>query len=126
MAIASLLVGGFYPLTQIYQHQEDKKRGDYTISYLLGYKGTFLFSASLFVISSILFFIYFTYYYAQIQFFIFIVCLLPVLFYFLYWFSRVIKDPDQANFSNAMHINQLSAPCMILCFILIFFLNHYS
>src|SRR5205085_6047166 len=32
MLIASLLIGGFYPLTQIYQHEEDSQRGDFTIS----------------------------------------------------------------------------------------------
>ncbi len=37
---ASLLIGGFYPLTQIYQHKDDLKDGVKTISYKLGYKGT--------------------------------------------------------------------------------------
>ena len=41
MIASSLLIGGFYPLTQIYQHEEDYNDGVITISYLLGYKGTF-------------------------------------------------------------------------------------
>ena len=40
MAVASLLIGGSYPLTQIYQHSEDRHRGDYTISYRFGIMGT--------------------------------------------------------------------------------------
>jgi len=34
MIAASLLIGGFYPLTQIYQHQADKADGVTTISYM--------------------------------------------------------------------------------------------
>ncbi|MGZ5255968.1 MAG: UbiA family prenyltransferase, partial [Flavitalea sp.] len=34
---AMLLIGGFYPLTQIYQHEADKQDGVKTISMLLGY-----------------------------------------------------------------------------------------
>ena len=44
MMASSLLIGGFYPLTQIYQHEEDRKDSVITISYLLGYKGTFIFT----------------------------------------------------------------------------------
>jgi 1,4-dihydroxy-2-naphthoate polyprenyltransferase len=45
MIIASLLIGGFYPLTQIYQHKQDKEDGVTTLSMLLGYKGSFIFTA---------------------------------------------------------------------------------
>jgi 1,4-dihydroxy-2-naphthoate octaprenyltransferase len=41
----SLLLGGSYPLTQIYQHAEDQKRGDLTLSRHLGVRGTLVFSA---------------------------------------------------------------------------------
>ncbi len=44
MLAASLLIGGFYPLTQIYQHEEDVRDGVKTISYKLGYTGTFIFT----------------------------------------------------------------------------------
>src|SRR5687767_13642526 len=44
MLISSLLFGGFYPLTQVYQHKQDLKDGVRTISYKLGVKGTFIFS----------------------------------------------------------------------------------
>ncbi len=43
MALSFLLVGAGYPLTQIYQHQEDRLRGDKTLSLLLGVKGTYVF-----------------------------------------------------------------------------------
>lgn len=41
--ISSCLIGASYPLTQIYQHEEDSKRGDRTLSILLGYRGFFCF-----------------------------------------------------------------------------------
>src|SRR5512133_361789 len=44
MAISSLFIGSMYPLTQIYQHDADKNDGVISLSYLLGYKGTFVFS----------------------------------------------------------------------------------
>ncbi len=40
MSICALLIGGFYPLTQIYQHEQDLKDNVKTISYKLGYTGT--------------------------------------------------------------------------------------
>lgn len=41
---SSLLLLGSYPLTQIYQHDEDGARGDLTLSRLLGVAGTFRFA----------------------------------------------------------------------------------
>ena len=46
--IASLFMGSMYPITQIYQHKADLKDGVITLSYKLGYMGTFVFSAALF------------------------------------------------------------------------------
>lgn len=43
MVLSFLLIGAGYPLTQIYQHHEDRQRGDETISLLLGHKGTYVF-----------------------------------------------------------------------------------
>ena len=40
---AAGLIGGSYPLTQVYQHAEDEADGVRTISYLLGKRGTFIF-----------------------------------------------------------------------------------
>lgn len=121
--IASLLVGGFYPLTQVYQHDEDGKRGDHTISYKLGVKGTFIFSALIFMIATVLMFFYLSNYYSLMQFFLFITCLSPVGAYFTWWFIQIIKDEKQANFSNAMRINQVSALCMITCFCILAYIN---
>ena len=49
---ASFLIGGYYPLTQIYQHEEDLKDGVMTISYKLGKKGTFVFCGIVFALAT--------------------------------------------------------------------------
>jgi 1,4-dihydroxy-2-naphthoate octaprenyltransferase len=51
MLICSLLVGGFIPLTQIYQHKQDLDDGVNTISYKLGYIGTFIFCAIVYILA---------------------------------------------------------------------------
>jgi len=124
MIIASLLIGGFYPLTQIYQHEEDSSRGDYTISYRLGVTGTFVFSALLFLIACAISYHYFGIFYNIQQFYIFNLCLLPVIIYFLYWFIKTIRNKLSADFTHSMRMTILSSLCMIVCFTVIFLLNH--
>lgn len=121
--IASLLVGAFYPLTQVYQHDEDGRRGDRTLSLILGVKGTFAFSASLFVGAAALVLFYMIKYYYLLHFWVFALCLLPVATYFVWWFTRVLRDPAEANFANTMRINKISAYCMIACFCILAWLN---
>jgi 1,4-dihydroxy-2-naphthoate octaprenyltransferase len=124
MAIASLLIGGFYPLTQIYQHEEDSERGDYTISYRLGIIGTFLFTGLLFLLASGIAFYYFPHFYSLGQFILFNICLMPVTVYFLYWFAATLRDRSKADFSHAMRMTLISSCSMIICFSVIFFKNH--
>jgi 1,4-dihydroxy-2-naphthoate octaprenyltransferase len=124
MLLASLLIGGYYPLTQIYQHGEDSNRGDLTISYKLGIKGTFLFSGFVFMIACLVAFHYFNTFFSLKQFFIFICCLIPVIIYFLYWFNKSIRDQKYANYTYAMRITSISSLCMIICFSLLFFINN--
>jgi 1,4-dihydroxy-2-naphthoate octaprenyltransferase len=121
--IASLQIGGFYPLTQIYQHQEDTRRGDRTISSVLGYQGTFIFSGLFFTASCIAFFFYFKTYATLYYFGIYLLVLLPLLAYFINWFYKVTHDPTQANFKNAMRMNQVAALCMLTFFSILIFLR---
>ena len=48
---STFLIGGFYPITQVYQHQSDAKDGVNTISMLLGIRGTFIFCAIMYAIA---------------------------------------------------------------------------
>lgn len=124
MLIASLMIGGYYPLTQIYQHDEDSERGDYTISYRLGINGTFIFAAVLFIAAVFFAHHYFTHYYSQVHFMIFLACLLPVVIYFLYWFSKTVKNKKFADYKHAMLMTKISSVCMVICFSVIYCLNH--
>jgi 4-hydroxybenzoate polyprenyltransferase len=114
--ISSCLIGATYPLTQVYQHEEDSKRGDTTLSIILGIRGSFYFSAVLFLLSGIL-----VYFYWQslglIQYFwLFLLIASPVLILFIRWFLAVYQDPAEANFKNMSRMTLVSSIMMLLYF----------
>jgi len=113
---------GFYPMTQVYQHEEDAKRGDLTISRLLGIRGTFLFTAGIFSLVTVGFYFFFAGKMIM-EFPIFLIYLLilsPVLLFFNLWFIKVLKNEAFANFKNTMILNFLGGICLNAFFILIF------
>lgn len=114
--ISSFLIGASYPLTQIYQHKEDSKRGDRTLSLLLGYKGSFVFSALVFLIGLGLMFYYWLLMDKLLNFYVFTVCALPILIYFIWWFLKVVRDTKNANFMNAMRMTLISGMAMLVYF----------
>lgn len=126
MIVASVLLGGSYPLTQIYQHKQDSESGDMTISRRLGVKGTFIFSGLSFFTGAMILLHYFYTYYMLTQFYIFIACLSPVIIYFNTWFIRSMKDSKHVNYENTMMMNRISATCMIICFSILLYLNKDS
>lgn len=120
---SSLLIAGVYPLTQVYQHEEDAAAGDRTISLLLGYKGTFIFSMIMFMLAAGMVFLEF-YIHDQMQlFYIFLAFLLPSLAYFNWWMLQVWKDNTAANFKNTMRMNALASTCMNLAFLTMILFN---
>ena len=123
MLFASLIIGGSYPLTQIYQHDEDGGRGDKTISYLLGIKGTFIFSSVFFVAGSIVALHYFSHYYSINHFLVFFGCSIPVVLYFASWFSKAMKNLQLADYEHSMLMNRISSISMIICFTILSILN---
>jgi 1,4-dihydroxy-2-naphthoate octaprenyltransferase len=123
MIASSLLIGGFYPLTQIYQHEEDKKDGVITISFLLGYRGTFVFTG---IVYALAFVGLAWYFYLQSQFLNFLILqifMVPVIVNFFLWFSKVNKNRSEANFKNTMRMNLLASICTNLGFITILILK---
>ncbi|MCS3799985.1 UbiA family prenyltransferase [Niastella sp. OAS944] len=117
MLAASLLIGGFYPLTQVYQHEADKKDGVVTISALLGYKGTFIFTAIIYTLAmSILAWWFFTNG-EQKKFMVIATMMLPILVYFFKWSGLVWKDVRTANFRYTMRMNLLASICTNLAFL---------
>ncbi|GAA3981492.1 UbiA family prenyltransferase [Mucilaginibacter dorajii] len=115
-AICSCLIGASYPLTQVYQHDEDSRRGDITISILLGYKGSFIFSGAMFASGIACSFYYWHMADKMSNFYFFLACALPIFLFFNYWFYKVGQSTDNANFKNAMRMNFLSSGCMLIYF----------
>ena len=119
--LSSLNLLGFYPMTQIYQHEEDSRRGDMTMSRLLGIRGTFIFTASIFLLVTIGFFFYFREFsiYNFPAFAVYLLVMSPVLIYFNLWFLKVLKNENQADFHHTMRLNMLGSVCLNLFFILL-------
>ena len=108
-ALSSMLLWGSYPMTQVYQHEEDAKRGDITLSLRLGITGTFHFTMVFFSISAAGFFLYFDRYHSGLTPYLFISALIPVLGYFSWWYLKTRQDLENANFTNTMRLNWISS-----------------
>ncbi len=115
--LSTLLLFGSYPMTQIYQHDEDARRGDLTISRILGILGTFHFTAIAFLISSMGFFFFYYNYVSLSDGIIFYCSLLPVLLFFNLWYFKARKDKSAANYERTMQLNLLSAICLNAFFV---------
>jgi 1,4-dihydroxy-2-naphthoate octaprenyltransferase len=122
-SLSTLLLLGTYPMTQVYQHEEDAKRGDRTISLLLGVKGTFIFVLLIFTIATACYVLYFHSFFDMRYAFGFLIWLSPVVVFFLIWFGMVLKNPANANFAYTMWLNFISAMCMNGFFIWFFLEN---
>lgn len=118
--LSSIILLGTYPMTQIYQHEEDATRGDKTISLMLGIRGTFIFVLIVFTLAAAGYVIYFYSFYSLWFGEIFLLSLFPVVVFFLIWFYRVWNDPAKANFTNTMWLNFLSALCLNAFFVWFF------
>lgn len=123
---SSFLIAGVYPLTQVYQHEEDLAAGDRTISIMLGYRGTFVFSMLMFLIAFVFIFIEFFHYEQLNYFYIFAGMLAPCLIYFNWWMLQVWKNPDAANFKNTMRMNLIASICMNIAFFTLILLNSFA
>ncbi len=125
MIAASLLIGGFYPLTQIYQHDADRKDGVITISSLLGYKGTFLYAGFLYSAAFVLLAYYFFYNLQVTSFYVFFAVMFPVAVYFFYWARKAWKNNVYADFKHAMRMNTIASFFTNAAFIIITLKNHF-
>ncbi|MEO7584112.1 MAG: UbiA family prenyltransferase [Ferruginibacter sp.] len=123
MIAASLLIGGFYPLTQIYQHQQDKEDGVTTLSMLLGYKGTFIFTAVVYVFAVSALAYQLISNHQQNSFLIIQIFFIPVLVYFIWWFKKVAANNSGANFVYTMRMNVLASVCTNAAFIVLFLIE---
>lgn len=122
--VPGLLTSGMlwanYPLTQVYQHEEDNKRGDITLSSRLGIAGTFYFAASVFTFAVASFLFYLKFVFGELYAWVFLISLLPVLGYFFYWFFLVLRSNKNADYNHTMRLNLVSGTCLNAFFIYLF------
>ncbi len=121
--VSSLFLLGAYPLTQVYQHQEDKQRGDRTLSLVLGVRGTFVFTALVFpfAVGALAWGLLLAGRPENLP--VFVGATMPVVGYFGWWGLQVARTPEQANYRNAMRMNLLSSLCLSLGFVLMLLQN---
>ena len=120
--ICSCLIGASYPLTQVYQHEEDAKRGDTTLSMVLGVRGTFAFAAFLFALATVLMFVYWSRAGRLEYFWLFLCFILPVLAVFLKWLIKLQRDQSEANFKNMSKMTWVSGIAMFSYFLVLLML----
>jgi 1,4-dihydroxy-2-naphthoate octaprenyltransferase len=120
--LTTVMLWGNYPMTQVYQHEEDTRHGDHTMSLLLGIRGTFVFVQIVFAIAAAGFAVYFGSFYSAHYAWVFLAALSPVVLFFMYWFYKVWRDASKADFVNTMRLNFISATCLNM-FFLYFFLS---
>lgn len=122
--LTSLMLWGNYPLTQVYQHGEDSRRGDQTLSLTLGIKGTFMFSAILFALTGAAFAWYFLDRNQTSILWVYLGAMAPIILFFLIWFGFVNSNPEKyASYSWAMGMNSVSSFILNAFFIYYFLEN---
>ncbi len=123
--LTSILLLGSYPLTQVYQHKEDSRRGDQTLSLKLGILGTFYFAALWFLLSGVAFGLYFFNKSQSWAFWVFLSAMVPLLLFFFWWFLLTKRNPEKyANHQMAMWMNKISGTALNLFFIYYAFQLH--
>jgi 4-hydroxybenzoate polyprenyltransferase len=116
--VSSLFLCGSYPLTQVYQHQEDARRGDRTLSLRLGIRGTFVFAAcGLLAGAAVLAYALWVRQETR-HLLVFLAATGPVVVLFGRWARAVWQNPAAADFEHTMRMNQVSSLCMSAAFIL--------
>ena len=126
MAGACFLIGGFYPITQVYQHEQDKKDDVRTISILLGIRGTFIFCALMYLVAFSVLFVYYSQQGQLLSFGVLQIFFVPVLVYFISWVLKVWRDEALADFSHTMQMNWLASTFTNLGFITLLILNYFG
>ncbi|WP_425291083.1 UbiA family prenyltransferase [Spirosoma linguale] len=113
-SLCSLNILAIYPITQVYQHAEDSRRGDLTMSRWLGIRGTFGCTGLIFTLATAGFYVF---YRGQAPFYGLQICLLPATLFFVIWYSHVHRDARLANYTSAMRMTLLAGIGLNLFFI---------
>lgn len=119
--LVTLNLMAIYPVTQVYQHEEDARRGDMTISRMLGVRGTFISAAVFYALSLIGFYVYFKGSYVVGLYLLF---LSPAVLFFLRWFLRVYQNSERANYRTTMQMMWISSIGLNSFFLFLIALTH--
>ncbi|RZK19289.1 MAG: prenyltransferase [Hymenobacter sp.] len=115
--VSTLFLCGSYPLTQVYQHQEDARRGDRTLSLRLGIRGTFVFAAGGLLAGALTMALAYWLRGEVRNLLVFLVATGPVVALFARWVSLAWHAPALANFEWTMRMNKVSSLCLSAAFI---------
>ena len=122
---AIFLIGGFYPLTQVYQHGADRRDGVTTISMKLGIRGTFVLCGLMYLGAFGLLFFSYRDAGRMRDFLILQIFMFPVIVYFVWWAMRIWKDEAGANYKNTMVMNVLASSCTNIAFLTLLILHSF-
>ena len=114
--VSTLFLCGSYPLTQVYQHQEDARRGDRTLSLRLGIRGTFIFAALGLLAGAATLALAYWLRQEPRALLVFLLATGPVVALFGRWAWLVWHDERAANFEWTMRMNQVSSLCLSAAF----------
>ena len=122
---SAFLIGGFYPITQVYQHKQDAADGVRTISMLLGIKGTFILCAFMYAVVFGLLFLYFEQKNNLVPFYVLQIFFLPIIVYFVRWIMQIWRNDFLADFKHTMQLNWIASTCTNLAFITLLILKKF-
>jgi 1,4-dihydroxy-2-naphthoate octaprenyltransferase len=126
VASCALLIGGFYPLTQVYQHKQDYEDGVQTISYKLGYIGTFVFCGLVYLLAWSFMARLFISKQEVNKLIMISILLLPIFVYYIKWFRQVIKDRATADFKHTMRMNWIASFSTNTAFLTLLLWSHFE
>lgn len=106
---ASITLLGNYPLTQVYQHEQDAAAGDMTLSRKLGLLGTFRWAQAFMAIGGVMVGAGLYHTTGLAGPIALLVAQAPALIHFQKWQAAVAADSTAANHKNAMRMNQLAS-----------------
>lgn len=117
LAASLAMIGASYPLTQVYQHDQDLKDGVRTLSCALGIRGTFAFAAAMFAVFLACMIAYLTEAaHGWMAWAALVVIPSPAAWVLGRWAAKAWFDPTEANFRNTMRMSVVGSACMNLLF----------
>ena len=92
---------------------------------MLGYKGTFILTAIVYILAMCSLGFYLISSLQQNNFLIIQIFFIPILVYFLWWFKKVYANTQAASFKNTMRMNMLASFFSNAAFITLLILEKY-